>query len=611
MNLDDSAGFYVYLTSDANEDLYPNNVKSDFTNVLAKPIHLDPSQKWVAALTEIHLPIKVIPPYTARPRSASGSSSGSGPTTAVPAVPLVPTPLSVGPPGPPGPQGPPGPEGPPGKPADPCVPCKDGDPGPQGKQGPIGLTGATGLPGPPGPRGLKGEIGPPGPKGKDADPCVPCKDGETGPKGDPGPIGLTGPPGERGKDGVNGKQGATGKRGPAGPRGLTGAVGPPGKNGVDGVNGKDGINGKDGRNGINGKDGINGLPGERGPPGPQGPPGVDANIVIGPVAFLEPDMYTIRATENIMIGCKKLDYSTFILWYTTNIATLPYIVRDAVQDHMYLAAKEHLTKYARLGVGTKQIGWRHWGKMGLDYIPSQSPNPSVTHFSKNSYLNFAALFLDWREYADNEYKFKALMNWIPDFLAVEISTRHPAPIPINPPLPAPVQPQPQPSGPLRVKPRKRKNIERERRDRDIRSRRRVEQEGRGYSSARDVESMDEEEDDDDEVFNILNNDVDVFDDIAHATVRKGRAATPVPGPVFVYLDCIDCTRIGDAYSKLLRVIPPTAKHFTFTDRYYVPVGPRLIKSIKALLYDKNGERYDLTPGTSPTVLTLHFKPLDG
>lgn len=99
---------------------------------------------------------------------------------------------------------------------------------------------------------------------------------------------------------------------------------------------------------------------------------------------------------------------------------------------------------------------------------------------------------------------------------------------------------------------------------------------------RDVESMDEDDDD-----------VEVFDITQLARKRKGRATTGTEGPIFVYLSVVECTRVGDSYTQLLRIVSPSQVHSTFTDRYYVPVGPRSISSIKALLYSKQGKRYDL------------------
>lgn len=49
-------GFYVYLSSDSSEKLFPDNKKSAFTVKLSEAIDFDPRYKWSVALTEVLFP---------------------------------------------------------------------------------------------------------------------------------------------------------------------------------------------------------------------------------------------------------------------------------------------------------------------------------------------------------------------------------------------------------------------------------------------------------------------------------------------------------------------------------------------------------------------------
>lgn len=79
------------------------------------------------------------------------------------------------------------------------------------------------------------------------------------------------------------------------------------------------------------------------------------------------------------------------------------------------------------------------------------------------------------------------------------------------------------------------------------------------------------------------------------------------GPIFTYLDILSESRVGDASSKMLRILTSTKAHQTFTDPYYMTTDTRLIKHISVLLTDREGKRYPLESGTVPVILIIHFK----
>lgn len=79
------------------------------------------------------------------------------------------------------------------------------------------------------------------------------------------------------------------------------------------------------------------------------------------------------------------------------------------------------------------------------------------------------------------------------------------------------------------------------------------------------------------------------------------------GPVFIYSDCASNCRVGDSYSRILRIVSPKKSHQTFPDRFYVPVSQRKIDTISILVASRAGSRYPLAAGKEPVVVVLHFQ----
>lgn len=80
------------------------------------------------------------------------------------------------------------------------------------------------------------------------------------------------------------------------------------------------------------------------------------------------------------------------------------------------------------------------------------------------------------------------------------------------------------------------------------------------------------------------------------------------GPIFVYLDIIEPSRVGDSSSHVLRIVPPTASHQTFSDRYYIPTIANRVTQMTALLTNRLGEKYPFASGKEPVIIVLHFSP---
>ena len=51
-----NGNFTLFVTSNANLDMYPDNKASKFTNVLKQPIKLDPNVEFQARLANFHIP---------------------------------------------------------------------------------------------------------------------------------------------------------------------------------------------------------------------------------------------------------------------------------------------------------------------------------------------------------------------------------------------------------------------------------------------------------------------------------------------------------------------------------------------------------------------------
>lgn len=51
-----NSNFTLFVTSNANLDMYPDNHASKFTNVLKKPIKLDPNVEFQTRLANFHIP---------------------------------------------------------------------------------------------------------------------------------------------------------------------------------------------------------------------------------------------------------------------------------------------------------------------------------------------------------------------------------------------------------------------------------------------------------------------------------------------------------------------------------------------------------------------------
>ena len=99
-------------------------------------------------------------------------------------------------------------------------------------------------------------------------------------------------------------------------------------------------------------------------------------------------------------------------------------------------------------------------------------------------------------------------------------------------------------------------------------------------------------------------------DVANPT-RARRQAGSMAGPIFCYVNVAEPVRLSDTFSKVIRIIPDGADHYTFDSVYYVPVQTYNFATISIFLANKLGERYPFRDGSRPTIMTLHFKNMGG
>lgn len=88
--------------------------------------------------------------------------------------------------------------------------------------------------------------------------------------------------------------------------------------------------------------------------------------------------------------------------------------------------------------------------------------------------------------------------------------------------------------------------------------------------------------------------------------RRARQVPSGGGAIYIYLDILEPLRVGDSFAKLLRIASGESDHYTFTDKFYMPVQVLTFSTVSVMLASRLGERYPFPDGDSATVIVLHF-----